>query len=88
MPLRLSPSLRAALYALRGGFLVRPLLIVLFLGASGAELSELEELYPDIRIVVPQALFPSQADRWNDFNGLLLRAAPLAMTDSSPDFAK
>lgn len=62
MPIRLSPPLRAALYALRGGFLVRPLVIVLFLGASGAVLSELEELYPGIRVVVPQTLFPSQAD--------------------------
>jgi hypothetical protein len=38
------PSLfRSALYALRGGFLVRPLAIALVLGAAGAVLSSLEE---------------------------------------------
>ena len=62
MTLRYSPSLRAAFYALRGGFLVRPLMIVLLLGAGGALLSEWEESFPGVRALIPQTLFPSQAD--------------------------
>src|SRR5271166_4292004 len=58
----LSPSLRSALYALRGGFLVRPLVIALTLGAAGAILSEAEESLPDVRALIPRTLFPSQAD--------------------------
>ena len=57
----LSPSLRSALYALRGGFLVRPLVIVLTLGAAGAIFSDVEERLPAIRALVPETLFPSQA---------------------------
>jgi len=53
---------RAALYALRGGFLVRPLVIALALGAAGAVLSELEETFPALNAWVPHALFPSHAD--------------------------
>lgn len=62
MPQPLSPPLRSALYALRGGFLVRPLVIVLALGGAGALLSEVEERFPVIREFVPKTLFPSQAD--------------------------
>jgi uncharacterized membrane protein len=62
MNLRYSPFLRATLYALRGGFLVRPLMIALLLGAGGALLSEWEERLPGIRAFIPQTLFPSQAD--------------------------
>ena len=58
----LSPSLRSALYALRGGFLVRPLMIALTLGAAGALFSDFEERLPAVRALVPEALFPSQAD--------------------------
>src|SRR5208283_2622467 len=58
----LLPSLRSALYALRGGFLVRPLVIALTLGAAGAILSEAEESLPDVRALIPETLFPSQAD--------------------------
>jgi uncharacterized membrane protein len=57
-----SPSLRALFYALRGGFLVRPLLIVVALGASGAVLSALEESHPALRALVPKVLFPSDTD--------------------------
>jgi len=57
-----SPSFRALLYALRGGFLVRPLLIVVTLGASGAVLSALEESTPAMRALVPRILFPSETD--------------------------
>jgi uncharacterized membrane protein len=56
------PLLRAALYALRGGFLVRPLAIALLLGAAGALLSDLEEALPAISELVPRALFPSRTD--------------------------
>ncbi len=57
-----SPSLRAAFYALRGGFLVRPMLIAVALGAAGAVLSSLEESHPALRALVPKLLFPSDAD--------------------------
>jgi uncharacterized membrane protein len=53
---------RAALYAFRGGFLLRPLIIALALGAVGAVLSSLEERVPAISAWVPQVLFPSRAD--------------------------
>ena len=62
MTLPLSPSLRSAIYALRGGFLVRPLLIVLVLGVAGAVLSDLEERLPVLQGLVPLTLFPSPAD--------------------------
>ena len=59
---RLPVLFRSTLYAFRGGFLIRPLLIVLALGTAGAVLSAFEEQFPAIRWFVPQALFPSQAD--------------------------
>jgi uncharacterized membrane protein len=62
MPSRLPVLFRSALYSFRGGFLVRPLLIVLALGTTGAVLSAFEEQFPGIRRFVPEALFPSQAD--------------------------
>ena len=58
----LSPSLRSALYALRGGFLVRPLIIVAVLGTGGALLSDVEKRFPVVQKLVPQILFPSRAD--------------------------
>lgn len=57
-----SSSLRAAFYALRGGFLVRPMLIAVTLGAAGAALSSLEESHPALRALAPKILFPSDAD--------------------------
>jgi uncharacterized membrane protein len=59
---RLSLLLRATLYALRGGFLVRPLVIALLLGAAGMLLSEFEEVFPALQAWVPHALFPSHSD--------------------------
>src|SRR6202162_4096889 len=50
------------MYTLRGGFLVRPLLISLALGLTGMILSSLEEGYPVVSAWVPHALFPSRAD--------------------------
>jgi uncharacterized membrane protein len=59
---RLLPRLRTAMYALRGGFLVRPLLIAIALGLLGAVLSSLEETVPALSTWVPTVLFPSRAD--------------------------
>jgi len=36
------------MYNLRGGFLARPLIIVLVLGGTGALLSWLEEMFPAV----------------------------------------
>jgi uncharacterized membrane protein len=53
---------RSVLYALRGGFLLRPFVIALTLGTVGAVLSSLEEKFPAISTFVPEVLFPSRAD--------------------------
>ena len=58
LPLRL----RSAAYALRGGFLIRPLLIAVFLGMCGAVLSATEEAHPITAAWVPVTLFPSRED--------------------------
>jgi uncharacterized membrane protein len=58
LPLRF----RAATYALRGGFLVRPFLIALILGLLGAVLSASEESTPAIGSWIPATLFPSHQD--------------------------
>jgi uncharacterized membrane protein len=59
---RLLPRLRAATYALRGGFLVRPLVMALALGLIGGLLSWLEQAFPALSAWVPAWLFPSRAD--------------------------
>ena len=59
---RLPVLMKSAAYTFRGGFLIRPFLIVVALGTGGAALSWLEEQFPDIRALVPRALFPSQSD--------------------------
>jgi uncharacterized membrane protein len=53
---------RHVMYNLRGGFLVRPLIIALTLGGAGALLSWLEETEPAVSSWVPTVLFPSHAD--------------------------
>ena len=58
LPLRL----RAAAYALRGGFLIRPLVIAVTLGLCGAVLFSLEEAAPVAANWVPATLFPSHED--------------------------
>ena len=58
LPLRL----RSAGYALRGGFLVRPLVIAVVLGLVGAVLSSVEEARPTAAAWLPVALFPSHED--------------------------
>ena len=50
------------MYNLRGGFLVRPLIIALALGSAGALLSWLEETFPVVSAWVPTTVFPSHAD--------------------------
>ncbi len=62
MTKNLPAVVRSVLYALRGGFLIRPLAIAFGLGAAGAILSSFEEHYPAIRAIVPQTVFPSLAD--------------------------
>jgi len=59
---RLPLLIRDALYNLRGGFLVRPLIIALVLGCLGATFSWLEETFPAFSEWVPAPLFPSHAD--------------------------
>ncbi len=59
---RLPVLVRAAMYSLRGGFLIRPLVIAVVLGAVGAVLSSLEETHPAIGAVIPNILFPSHDD--------------------------
>ena len=58
----LSLTVRHIVYALRGGFLIRPMVIALTLGVVGTALSSLEEAYPLLAAWVPGALFPSRAD--------------------------
>ena len=50
------------MFNLRGGFLLRPLIITLTLGCAGAVLSWLEDTLPDLGDFVPAALFPSHSD--------------------------
>jgi uncharacterized membrane protein len=59
---RLPILFRSAMYALRGGFLIRPLVIALILGVVGAALSSLEEATPQIGAWIPSTLFPSHED--------------------------
>src|ERR1017187_9667663 len=59
---RLPLLLRHIMYNLRGGFLVRPLIIALSLGFVGAVLSWLEETEPALSAWLPTALFPSHSD--------------------------
>ena len=59
---RLPVLLKSAMYSLRGGFLIRPLVIALMLGAAGAVLSALEETAPWVNAWIPNLLFPSHQD--------------------------
>src|SRR5664280_1457574 len=59
---RLPVLFRSAMYALRGGFLIRPLAIAMMLGIAGAVLSSLEEAIPGISAWIPSTLFPSHDD--------------------------
>jgi uncharacterized membrane protein len=59
---RLPLLIHHVMYNLRGGFLVRPLVIALTLGAAGAVFSWLEETIPAISAWTPKVIFPSHAD--------------------------
>jgi hypothetical protein len=59
---RLTLMLRSALYAMRGGFLVRPLFIALVFGAVGAIQSFAEEYIPELDAWIPEVLFPAHQD--------------------------
>jgi uncharacterized membrane protein len=59
---RLPVLFRSAMYALRGGFLIRPLVIAVILGIAGAVFSSLEEARPQIGAWIPSVLFPSRQD--------------------------
>jgi uncharacterized membrane protein len=59
---RLPLLFRAIAYGLRGGFLIRPFVIALALGAAGGTLSSLEEQVPTLSAWVPVTLFPSRQD--------------------------
>jgi len=59
---RLPLRLRSAAFALRGGFLVRPLVIAVLLGVCGAVLSSVEEAAPATATWVPAMLFPTRGD--------------------------
>src|SRR5271166_4454674 len=59
---RLPLLFRHIMYNLRGGFLVRPLIIALTLGCTGALLSWLEETHPALSAWVPAVIFPSHSD--------------------------
>ena len=59
---RIPLVIRHVAYNLRGGFLVRPLIITLTLGCMGAVLSFLEELVPGFSDFVPAVLFPTHSD--------------------------
>jgi uncharacterized membrane protein len=59
---RLPVVFRSAMYALRGGFLIRPLVIAVVFGAMGAVLSSLEESAPEISAWIPHTIFPSRED--------------------------
>ena len=59
---RLPVLFQSAMYSLRGGFLIRPLVIAVALGVTGAVLSALEEAAPKISAWIPNILFPSHQD--------------------------
>jgi hypothetical protein len=62
---RLPVLFRATLYAFRGGFLIRPLLIVVALGTAGAILSAFEKQFPAMRWFVPRGCFPrKRTPKW------------------------
>ena len=62
MQRRFPLALRAIAYALRGGFLIRPFIIAIVLGAAGGVLSAAEETLPSLSAWVPVTLFPSRKD--------------------------
>lgn len=62
MSTRFALVARQITFNLRGGFLVRPLVLTLMLGTLGALFSQLEETFPAAGGWVPSVIFPSHAD--------------------------
>jgi uncharacterized membrane protein len=62
MPESLQMLLRSTAYAVRGGFLVRPFMIALTLGAVGLIISRAEALSPGASALMADWLFPARAD--------------------------
>jgi uncharacterized membrane protein len=60
--MRLPAVVRHVAYNLRGGFLIRPLIITLVLGGAGFAISTLEEMIPALDRAAPRWPFPSHAD--------------------------
>jgi len=58
----LTIQFREALYAFRGGFLLRPFAIAITLGLTGLALSTLEARRPQLSALAPRLLFPSGID--------------------------
>ncbi|MHB8636621.1 MAG: DUF2254 domain-containing protein [Fimbriimonadaceae bacterium] len=58
----LSSLFRHTAYNLRGGFLVRPLLIAVSIGTCGLLLSQVEAAIPELTNWIPLSLFPSHND--------------------------
>ena len=56
----LPPFVHNIMYNLRGGFLVRPLIIALVLGSLGNLLPHLEHSYPFLNTGLPTGIFPSR----------------------------
>jgi hypothetical protein len=83
---RLPVLVRSALYALRGGFLVRPFIITILLGVAGATLSATEETVPTMGAWIPEILFPSRQDP-QVAQAILSAIATSIMTDVSIVFA-
>ena len=80
---RLPIRVRNWMYALRGGFLIRPLLISLGLGLTGMMLSSAEESFPLVSAWVPDALFPSMAISDATQCALQIGSIPAAQRSSS-----
>lgn len=59
---RIPIQVRHVLYNMRGGFLLRPLIIAIVLGLFGATLSHLELMFPRISDWVPLGVIPSRMD--------------------------
>lgn len=62
MPKDLTILFREALFAFRGGFLLRPFAIAVTLGLGGLALSTLEAQRPELSALAPRLLFPAGAD--------------------------
>jgi uncharacterized membrane protein len=58
----LPPFIHNIMYNLRGGFLVRPLIIALVLGSLGNLLPHLEHAYPVLTTGLPTGIFPSRSE--------------------------